>query len=337
MTKSVLKRPKALFLDKASLYPDDLDFSSLENIAQWKWFDNAVVSDAETQACLQKAEILVSNKVMIDRAVIESCENLKLICVAATGVNNVDLIAAKERGIKVCNVCAYATASVTQHVFSLILSLNRKLSSYKQSVINGRWSQSKFFCYFGEPISDLENKVLGIIGYGELGKAVEKVALSFGMDVLVAESHHTRSNVNDASVDKTNKRVDIKTLLTRSDVVSLHCPLTQNNQHMISANEFSIMKKSAMIINTARGGLIDESALLSALENNEIAGAGLDVLEDEPPAKNNVLINYAKNAENLIITPHIAWASQQARQNLVNQIAENIRAYQIGRPRNLMV
>ena len=337
MTKSVLKRPKALFLDKASLYPDDLDFSSLENIAQWKWFDNAVVSDAETQACLQKAEILVSNKVMIDRAVIESCENLKLICVAATGVNNVDLIAAKERGIKVCNVCAYATASVTQHVFSLILSLNRKLSSYKQSVINGRWSQSKFFCYFGEPISDLENKVLGIIGYGELGKAVEKVALSFGMDVLVAESHHTRSNVNDASVDKTNKRVDIKTLLTRSDVVSLHCPLTQNNQHMISANEFSIMKKSAMIINTARGGLIDESALLSALENNEIAGAGLDVLEDEPPAKNNVLINYAKNAENLIITPHIAWASQQARQNLVNQIAENIRAYQIGKARNLMV
>jgi glycerate dehydrogenase len=330
MTKSTVTQPQALFLDKASLYPDDLDFSSLENIAQWKWFDNAVVSDVETQACLKQAEILVSNKVMIDRAVIESCENLKLICVAATGVNNVDLVAAQEYGIKVCNVRAYATASVTQHVFSLILSLNRKLSSYKKSAINGRWSQSEFFCYFGDPISDLENKVLGIIGYGELGKAVEKVALSFGMKVLIAESHHARSNADDANVTKTNKSVDIKTLLARSDVVSLHCPLTKNNQHMIAANEFSIMKKGAVIINTARGGLIDESALLSALENNEIAGAGLDVLEQEPPEKNNALMNYAQNAEDLIITPHIAWASQQARQNLVNQIAENIRVYQIG-------
>ena len=342
MTKSVLKQPKALFLDKASLYPDDLDFASLESIAQWKWFDNAVVSATETQACLQQAEILVSNKVMIDRAVIESCKNLKLICVAATGVNNVDLIAAQEHGIKVCNVRAYATASVTQHVFSLILSLNRKLSSYKQSAINCDWSQSKFFCYFGDPFSDLENKVLGIIGYGELGKAVEKAALSFGMEVLIAESHDAKNNTNEThatkeNVTKANKRVDIKTLLTRSDVVSLHCPLTKNNQHMIAANEFSIMKKSAVIINTARGGLIDESALLSALENNEIAGAGLDVLEKEPPAKDNALINYAQNVENLIITPHIAWASQQARQNLVNQIAENIQAYQIGEARNLVV
>ena len=331
MTKSVSTQPQALFLDKASLYPDDLDFASLESIAQWKWFDNAIVSATETQVCLQQAEILVSNKVMIDRAVIESCENLKLICVAATGVNNVDLIAAQEHGIKVCNARAYATASVTQHVFSLILSLNRKLSLYKQSVINGRWSQSEFFCYFGEPISDLENKVLGIIGYGELGKAVEKVALGFGMEVLIAESHHAKNNVT-----KANKRVDVKTLLARSDVVSLHCPLTQNNQHMIAANEFSIMKKSAVIINTARGGLIDESALLSALENNEIAGAGLDVLEQEPPAKDNALINYAQHVENLIITPHIAWASQQARQNLADQVAENISAYQIGKARNLI-
>ena len=342
MTKPVSTQPQAVFLDKASLYPDDLDFSSLESVAQWKWFDNAVVTDVDTQACLQQTEILVSNKVMVGRAVIESCENLKLICVAATGVNNIDLIAAQERDIKVCNVRAYATVSVTQHVFSLMLSLNRKLSSHKKSAINGRWSQSEFFCYFGDPFSDLENKVLGIIGYGELGKAVEKAALSFGMKVLLAESHDAKSNANEIhatkeNVTKSNKRVDIKTLLTRADVVSLHCLLTENNQHMIAANEFSIMKKSAIIINTARGGLIDESALLSALENNEIAGAGLDVLEDEPPAKNNVLINYAKNAENLIITPHIAWASQQARQNLVNQIAENIRAYQIGKARNLMV
>ncbi len=323
--------PKALFLDKASLYPDDLDFSTLENIAQWKWFDNADASDVASED-LKRVEILVSNKAIIERELIEFCENLKLICVAATGVNNVDIRAAQEYDVKVCNVRAYATASVTQHVFSLILSLNRKLCSCKKSVIDGRWSQSEFFCYFGEPISDLENKVLGIIGYGELGKAVEKVALNFGMRVLIAESHSAKSNVNGA-----DKRVDIKTLLTNADIVSLHCPLTKNNQHMIAANEFSIMKNSALIINTARGGLIDESALLVALEDNEIAGAGLDVLEQEPPEKNNALINYAQNSENLIITPHIAWASQQARQNLVNQIAENIRAYKLGQSRNVIV
>lgn len=331
MTKSVVTQPQALFLDKASLFPGDLDFSSLENVAQWQWFNNAVVSDVNTQECLKQAEILVSNKVMIDRTVIASCKNLKLICVAATGVNNVDLVAAQEYGIKVCNVRAYATASVTQHVFSLILSLNRKLSSYKKSTINGSWSQSDFFCYFGEPISDLENKVLGVIGYGELGKAVEKVALSFGMEVFVAESHN---GINKTSGSE--KRVEIKTLLENADIVSLHCPLTKNNKYMVATNEFSIMKKSALIINTARGGLIDESALLVALENNEIAGAGLDVLEQEPPEKNNALIKYAKSTENLILTPHIAWASQQARQNLVDQIAENIRAYQIGQVRNLV-
>jgi glycerate dehydrogenase len=336
MTKSIVTQPQALFLDKASLYPDDLDFSALENIAQWKWFDNAVVSDAETQKCLNQTEILVSNKVLIDREVIASCENLKLICIAATGVNNVDLVAAQKNNIKVCNVRAYATASVTQHVFSLILYLNRKLSSYKKSAMNGRWLQSEFFCYFGEPISDLENKVLGIIGYGELGKAVEKIALSFGMDVLVAESYQ-EINHSDNKENVMRERVDIETLLTASDIVSLHCPLTKNNQHMIAAREFSMMKNSAVIINTARGGLIDERALLMALKSNQIAGAGLDVLEQEPPAKDNALINYAQNVENLVITPHIAWASLQARQNLVNQITENIRDYQIGQLRNLIM
>jgi len=351
MTKFVLTQLQALFLDKASLYPDDLDFTPLKSVAQWKWFDSIdfTASDNGEQNTishhdLEQAEIIVSNKVMVDRELIALCKSLKLICVAATGVNNVDLDAAKERGIAVCNVRAYATASVTQHVFSLMLSLNRKLSSYKKSVINSRWSQSDFFCYFGEPISDLENKVLGIIGYGELGKSVEKVALSLGMEVLIAESHDAKKHdiKNDIMKNegmKSDKRVDIKTLLTTADVISLHCPLTQNNKYMIAARELSMMKKSAMLINTARGGLIDESALLTALENNEIAGAGLDVLEQEPPAKDNALIHYAQNnkrAENLIITPHIAWASQQARQNLVNEIAKNIRAYQIGQARNLI-
>ncbi len=345
-----LEQPLALFLDKASLHPDDLDFSALQGVARWQWFDHAGAgSDAGMQNDinshdLAQAEILVSNKVQINRDVIESCKKLKLICVAATGVNNVDLAAAQEHGVKVCNIRAYATASVTQHVFSLILSLNRKLSAYKNAVINGSWSQSEFFCYFGEPVSDLENKVLGIIGYGELGKSVEKVALSFGMRVLLAKSHNPRvlesRKSEDGKSGANNERVDIDTLLSSADVVSLHCPLTQDNKYMIAQRELSLMKKSAIIINTARGGLIDEAALLAALKKNEIAGAGLDVLEQEPPAKDNALINYAqsnKHSENLIITPHIAWASQQSRQHLVDQIAENIRAYQAGVPRNLVL
>ena len=314
----------ALFLDKTSLYPEDLDFTTLEDLADWQWFDKANPGDISRS--LQQAEIIVSNKVVIDRPVLERCDNLELICVAATGFNNVDIEAAKERGVKVCNARAYATASVVQHVFSLMLNLNRKLSSYKRAAIDGRWSQSDFFCYFGEPISDLEGKVLGIIGYGELGKHVARIAEGFGMEVMV-------SRRNDA--DQRTGRVALEKLLKEADVVSLHCPLTKANYHMISADELSMMKPTAILINTARGGLVDEAALLEALKNNEIAGAGLDVLEHEPPAVGDALLEY--QADNLIITPHIAWASREARQRLLNEITLNIRAYQAGQLRNVIL
>ena len=315
---------QALFLDKASLYPDDLDLTVLEDLADWQWFDKANPGDIGHS--LQLAEIIVSNKVVIDRALIERCENLKLVCVAATGFNNIDIAAANERGVKVCNARAYATASVVQHVFSQVLSLNRKLSSYHRAAIDGHWSRSDFFCYFGEPISDLEGKTLGIIGYGELGKHVAKVAEGFGMDILVARR-------NDG--DKRVGRVTREKLLKAADVISLHCPLTSDNYHMISAHELSMMKSTTILINTARGGLIDESALLSALKDNEIAAAGLDVLEHEPPVAGNPLLDY--HADNLIITPHIAWASQQARQRLLNEIVLNIQAYQSGQLRNAIL
>jgi len=269
----------------------------------------------------------VSNKVVIDSEVIEHGRQLKLICIAATGVNNVDLLAAKHRGIPVCNVRAYATASVVQHVFSLILALNRKLFSYKNSVQNGDWSQSDFFCYFGEPISELEGKTLGIIGYGELGQAVAKVAQGFGMKVQLARSHK-------AGAAHSESRVDISTLLATSDVVSLHCPLTADNHHMISSDEFAVMKSDAILINTARGGLVDEHALLHALETEQLGGAALDVLEEEPPSVNNSLIKH--RADNLIITPHIAWASRESRQRLIDEIAENIQDFQSGFPRNIV-
>lgn len=318
-----MNKPLAVFIDKASLYPDDLDFSKLENVASWQWFDNANVSDI--QHCLEDTEIIVSNKIFLDRKIMQSCQQLKLICVAATGTNNVDIEAAKQLGIAVCNVRAYATSSVVQHVFSFILALNRKLFPYRESVFNGDWSRSDFFCYFGEPISALEGKTLGIIGYGELGKAVAKIAQCFAMKVLIAKRDET---------DVRSGRTDLTTLLAESDVLSLHCPLTEHNYHMISEKELSLMKSDVILINAARGGLIDEQALLHSLENNQIGGAALDVLEEEPPSVNNALINY--QADNLIITPHIAWASQQSRQSLVNEIAKNIQAYLQGQPRNIV-
>ena len=318
-----MTKPYALFLDRASLYPDDLDLKVLEAVASWQWFDNARTSDI--QHYLEEAEIIVSNKVVINREVIEGSKQLKLICVAATGVNNIDLEAAHLHNITVCNARAYATSSVVQHVFSLLLHLNRKLSSYRQSVIDGNWSQSEFFCYFGEPVSDLEGKTLGIIGYGELGKAVARIAECFAMKVLLASRDEADSRPG---------RVDLTELLSSSDVVSLHCPLTENNRHMIAADELALMKTDAILINTARGGLVDEAALLNALENNQIGAAALDVLEQEPPPANHPLFSY--HADNLIITPHVAWASQQSRQRLVNEIADNIQAYLRGELRNII-
>jgi len=318
-----MKKPLALFLDRASLYPDDLDFTVLDGVASWLWFDNVNVSDIQHN--LKDAEIIVSNKVLINKEIIENSKQLKLICVAATGVNNIDIEAANQHGVQVCNVRAYATSSVVQHVFALLLFLNRKLFSYRQSVIDGSWSHSDFFCYFAEPISNLEGKTLGIIGYGELGKAVAKLAKCFGMNVLLAKRNE---------VDSRTGRVDLTTLLSASDVVSLHCPLTESNRHMIAENELAIMKPDAILINAARGGLVDEDALLNALKNNQIGAAALDVLEEEPPSVNHPLINY--HADNLILTPHIAWASRESRQKLVNEIAKNIQAYQQGQSRNIV-
>jgi glycerate dehydrogenase len=318
-----MNKATALFLDKASLFPDDLDFTLLEEAANWQWFDNVNLSDI--RHCLADAEIIVTNKKLISSAVIADCPQLKLICVAATGVNNVDTEAAKHKNIKVCNVRAYATSSVAQHVFSLILSLNRKLFSYRQAAINGQWSNSDFFCFFGAPISDLEGKTLGIVGYGELGHAVAEIARCFGMDVLIAKRDEK---------DSREGRVELATLLALADVVSLHCPLTEKNHHLLGENEFLLMKPEAILVNTARGGLVDEAALLHALQTKQIAAAALDVLEQEPPAVNHALLNY--DADNLIITPHIAWASRESRQRLVNEIAKNIQAFQQGQHRNLV-
>lgn len=322
-----MDKPLAVCLDKQSLYPDDLDFSSLNEVADWRWFDNAAARDL--QDTLPDAKIIVSNKVLVDAQMISRAKQLKLICVAATGINNVDLAAAQESAVTVCNVRAYATASVAQHVFSLILALSRKLFSYSNRVIEGDWSRSEFFCYFDKPIGELEGKTIGIIGYGELGRKVASLAKCFGMNVLIAHSHNAGDEVN-----RQSGRVDLNTLLSLADVVTLHCPLTASNNQMINQQTLSLMKRDAILINTARGGLVDENALLHALETNLIGAAGLDVLQQEPPSEDNPLINY--RSDNLIITPHIAWASRESRQRLIDEIAKNIQAYQHGEPRNVV-
>jgi glycerate dehydrogenase len=220
-------------------------------------------------------------------------------------------------------VRAYATASVVQHVFASLLSLTTHLDSYRKSVHHGDWSKSPLFCLFGEPIRELRGRTLGIVGYGELGRAVAGIADAFGMQVLLSARDES---------DTREERIQLHKLLPLVDVLSLHCPLTAANHHLIGASELALMKADAVLINTARGGLVDESALLDALKNHQLGGAAVDVLEKEPPTDGNALI--AAGLPNLIVTPHIAWASRESRQRLINEIALNIGAFAQGNIRN---
>lgn len=314
----------AAFLDLASIHPDDLELTQLEACAPiWQWFNK--ISREELLSSIDQFDLIISNKVVIDAEIVQKADRLKLICVSATGVNNVNLIAAQKKGVVVCNVQAYATASVVQHVFSLILTLATQLDESRLSVSDKRWSNSEHFSVLGIPILELQGKTIGIVGFGELGKAVAKVAESFGMKVLIAK--------RDAD-DSRDGRILLRELLPQVDVLSLHCPLTRQTQGLIGSDELALMKPSALLINTARGGLVDEFALLEALKKHRLAGAGLDVLEREPPAIDNMLIN--TGLKNLLITPHVAWASQESRQRLVDEVVNNIHAFITGQTRNVI-
>lgn len=314
----------AAFLDLASVNRDDLDLAMLEStVDEWLWFDK--VTEAELSSLLEDADVVVSNKIMLGEKHLRKARHLKLICIAATGTNNIDLNAAAALGIAVCNVRAYATASVVQHVFSLLLSLTTKTSEYRLAVQQGAWSQSEHFCLLDFPIRELSGRTLGIVGYGELGRAVAKIAEAFGMRVIVA-----RRNADDSR----EGRVDLNDLLAQVDVLSLHCPLNEDTRGLIGKSQLALMKPDAVLINTARGGLVDEMALFEALQNKKLGGAGIDVLEREPPAIDNPLIG--AELPNLILTPHVAWASIESRQRLLNDIAKNITAFAAGEPRNLV-
>lgn len=315
---------KAVFLDFLSVHPDDLDISCLYNVVDnWRFRDNT--KKEEVGAAIADVNVVVVNKVLLNEQNLSLAKNLKLICAAATGVNNIDLGAAEKLGITVCNVQRYATPAVVQHVFALLLSLTTRFEQYQADVYNGNWTKSEFFCLLDYPIRELQGLTLGIVGYGELGQAVAKIAESFGMKVLLAKRDEN---------DSRDGRAALYELLSKVDVLSLHCPLTPGTKGLIGEKELALMKSDAILINTSRGGLVDEKALLNALQENRLGGAGLDVLAQEPPPENYFLLQ--QKLPNLIITPHTAWASREARQRLIDEIAKNIQAYQLGAPRNIV-
>ncbi|MBI3777021.1 MAG: 2-hydroxyacid dehydrogenase [Gammaproteobacteria bacterium] len=314
-----------VFLDTATLQRGDLNFTLLKAVLPtWQFHDTTAT--AQVAERIAQADVVVSNKAYIGAEALAAAENLKLICVIATGTNNVDLVAAKARGMAVCNVTGYAPASVSQHVFALILALVTQLENYRAAVKSGAWQRASGFSMLDYPIWELAGKTMGIVGYGSLGQAVAHLAEAFCMRVLIAGRPGQPAAIN---------RVPLHDLLRQADAVSLHCPLTEQTRGLIGAYELALMQPHALLINTARGGIVDESALAQALREHRIGGAGVDVLSVEPPVEDNVLL--AADIPNLIVTPHIAWASREARQRLVDETANNIAAFLRGVTHNRVV
>lgn len=317
---------RGVFLDINSVGPEDLDLDPLTtSLDDWSFHEQT--SPGQVLQAIQDANIVITNKVPVDRDILHAANSLALICVAATGTNNIDLVAAEERNITVCNARAYATTSVVEHVFSMILALTRRHHDYRIAVGTGKWQSAASFCLLDYPVRELAGQTLGIIGYGELGRAVARMGDAFGMKILVAQRPGTRSKPETG-------RTPLSQVLAQSNIISLHCPLTGSTANLIDRNEFAQMREDALLINTARGGIVNESALSEALLAGRIAGAAVDVLSEEPPRHGNPLLD--DSIPNLIVTPHIAWASVHARQMLINELAANIRAFLDGRPRNIV-
>lgn len=307
---------KAVLLDLKTL--DDLDLSELHaEFAELEVYMET--SPAQTRDRIQGADVVLTNKVVLDAELIASVPSLKLICVLATGTNNIDLEAAKAQGVQVSNCVAYGVNSVVQHVWSMILALHTQLPRYDLDAKSGAWAASSQFCLLPYPVREVSGRTLGILGYGNLGQGVAAIATAFGMDVLVGE-------LPGATVRE--GRVSFQQLLAESDVLSLHCPLTVQTQGLIDAGAFAAMKSDAMLINCARGGIVDEQALADALREGRLAGAATDVLTAEPPKEGNPLLD--STLPNMIVTPHSAWGSLEARTRIVAQTVENVAAFKAG-------
>ncbi len=316
---------QGVFLDLDSVHPADLDLSALKaTLGDWRMHPSSAPGD--TAGRIAAADVVVSNKVRLSRDAMANARGLKLVCVAATGTNNVDLDAARDLGVAVTNVTGYGTPSVVQHVFALVLALTTRLEEHRAAARDGTWAHSPHFCVLDFPVRELEGKTLGIVGYGELGRGVARVAEAFGMHVMVSGRPGQPPGPGRAPLER---------VLAKADVLSLHVPLAENTRHLIGSRELSLMKSDALLINTARGGIVDERALWSALEAGTIGGAALDVLEQEPPLEQHPLLDVSH--PRLIVTPHVAWAARESRQRLIDGVAANVRAFLQGEERNRVV
>jgi glycerate dehydrogenase len=317
----------AVFLDFATVGSDEVDVISLRQITPgFAVFDNTEAHEVSER--IAGAEFVYINKVRMTREIIEAADSLKFIGLLATGVDNVDLDAAKERGIAVCNIRDYCTNSVVEHVFAAMLQLSHSTHLYNQSVRRGDWQNAINFCMLGYPIREISAMTLGLVGHGNLGQGVEKIARAFGMHVMIARRPGTSGAPDDG-------RHDLDDVLRSSDVLTLHCPLTDATRGLIGERELSLMKPTAILINTARGALIDSQALVAALESGTIAAAAIDVLTNEPPVDGDPLLGY--DGDNLFVTPHVAWATVEARQNAVDQLAAAAASFLDGGDMNRVV
>lgn len=309
-------KPRAVFLDFATLGPN-VDTRALESLVDIRFYDES--DPLEARRRLADVEIAILNKSTIDGDAIRASQRLKLIALSGTGSDNVDVAAAKQRGVAVVNSRDYCSTALAQHVFALILGLTQQIGAYAALVRRGAWQQSRTFALFDYPIRELSGRTLGIVGSGTLGRSVARLGACFGMRVELAARLGTPRDRVPAG------RMHFDDLLEQADVLSLHCPLNATTKHMIGAPQLKRMKRDALLINTARGGLVDSEALAAALCAGEIGGAGIDVLAVEPPPAEHPLL--APDIPNLVVTPHVAWSATEARQRALNQITENIAAF----------
>jgi glycerate dehydrogenase len=315
---------KAVFLDFATMGADGLDLTPLrQQLPELEVFDTT--APAMTAERIRDAEFVLANKVVLNADNMLEASALRFIGLTATGSDNVDLAFASEHDVAVCNIRSYCTQSVVEHVLGSILNLTHSIGSFRGAVAAGEWQTSDNFCMLDYPIRELSAMTLGIVGYGALGQSVAQAAEFFGMDVLITRRRGTPAVHNDG-------RTEFDDMLMRADIISLHCPLNDSTRNLMGAAEFRAMKSDSILINTARGGLVDSAALVDALTQGEIAAAAIDVLPQEPPVAGNPLLDY--RGENLVVTPHIAWATVQARQNAINQLAENIASFKNGQRSN---
>ena len=328
---------KGVILDADSLGLGDVDLEPITGLPL-SWDIYGTSQPEEVVERIVDAEVVLTNKASIGKTELSAAPELKYIGVLATGTNVIDLNATEAKGVVVTNVVGYGTASVVQHTWALILALTTKLPDYNVAALDGRWSESPFFCLLDFPVNELSGKTLGVVGYGQLGRKVADIGRAFGMDVQVAElpwRHRSDTDkVGDTGRINDVGRMPFDQLLAKADVISLHCPLTEETRNLIDRKQLAMMKNSALLVNCARGGIVNEQALVEALEDGVIAGAGMDVLTEEPPKNGNPLLN--PEIPNLIVTPHSAWVAKESRQRLIVQVGENIKAFLAGNPCNVV-